>query len=556
MSSDVTAPAPHLRAGPREWTGLAVLTLPLLVLALDVSVLFLAAPHLGADLRPSSTELLWIMDVYGFLIAGFLVTMGTLGDRIGRRRLLMIGAVGFALASLLAAYSTTPAMLIAARAVLGITGATLMPSTLALISNMFKDPRQRGVAIAIWMTTFSAGVAVGPTVGGVLLANFWWGSVFLPAVPVMALLVIAAPVLLPEYRAPGAGRLDLTSAALSLATILPIVYGLKEFAEGGVHWVPSTAVVAGAAVGAVFVRRQRRLADPLIDVRLFGDRTFSTVLVLLLLGIMAVNGVFFLYPQFLQLVHGLSPLQAGLWVIPLALASIIGSVLAPFAARRVRPAHVIAGGAVVSVVGFLLTIQVQSAAGLALLVGACVVAVFGLSPTTVLTTDMVVGSVPPEKAGSAAAMSETSGELGIGLGVAVMGSIAAAVYRAEMAGSVPADVPPEAAEAGRDGINGAVAAAEQLPPRARRRAAGARARGLHQRLQHRRRRRRRPAGRARHRRRTAAAPSPPDRQGRLTAPFATRPTSQAGVHHGPLRFPGGMSGTGRSAGSATAPACP
>ncbi|MDA8371443.1 MAG: MFS transporter [Nocardiopsaceae bacterium] len=463
MSPD-TAPAPHLRAGPREWTGLAVLTLPLLVLALDVSVLFLAAPHLGADLRPSSTELLWIMDVYGFLIAGFLVTMGTLGDRIGRRRLLVLGAVGFALASLLAAYSTTPAMLIAARAMLGITGATLMPSTLALISNMFHDPRQRGVAIAIWMTTFSAGIALGPIVGGILLANFWWGSVFLLAVPVMALLVITAPVLLPEYRAPGSGRLDLTSVALSLATILPIVYGLKQLAEGGVHWVPIAAIAAGAVLGAVFMRRQRRLADPLIDVRLFGDRTFSTVLALLLLGIMAVNGIFFLYPQFLQLVHGLSPLQAGLWGIPLALASIIGSVLAPFLARRVRPASVIAGGAAVSMVGFLLITQVQSAAGLVLLVGACVVAVFGISPTTVLTTDMVVGSAPPEKAGSAAALSETSGELGVGLGVAVMGSIAAAVYRTEITGAIPTDVPSEAVAAGHDGINSAVAAAEHLPP--------------------------------------------------------------------------------------------
>ncbi|MGH8918541.1 MAG: MFS transporter, partial [Actinomycetes bacterium] len=264
MSANETA-RPELRAGPKEWLGLAVLTLPLLMLALDVSVLFLAAPQLGADLRPSSTELLWILDVYGFVIAGFLVPMGTIGDRIGRRRLLIIGAVAFAVASVLAAYATSPALLIAARALLGIAGATLMPSTLALISTMFRDPQQRGLAIGVWMTTFSAGISIGPIVGGALLEYFWWGSVFLIAVPVMVVLVVLAPLLLPENRDPDAGRLDLTSVALSLGTVLPVIYGLKEIAAGHGSWPPYAAVVLGVALGTLFVRRQRRLTHPMMD---------------------------------------------------------------------------------------------------------------------------------------------------------------------------------------------------------------------------------------------------------------------------------------------------
>lgn len=230
-STTVTSP----RAGAREWTGLGVLTLPLLVLSLDVSVLYLAAPRLAADLRPSSTELLWILDIYGFFIAGFLVTMGTLGDRIGRRRLLMIGGTAFGLASIFAAYSSSAEMLIVARAVLGIAGATLMPSTLALITNMFQDAKQRAVAISIWMTTFSAGIALGPIIGGAILQNFWWGAVFLIGVPVMGLLLVLAPLLLPEFRNPHSSRLDLVSVALSLVTILPMIYGLKEIATDGIR---------------------------------------------------------------------------------------------------------------------------------------------------------------------------------------------------------------------------------------------------------------------------------------------------------------------------------
>jgi MFS transporter, DHA2 family, multidrug resistance protein len=271
----VTATASPERAGYREWCGLAVLALPLLVLALDVSVLYLAAPEISADLRPSATQQLWILDAYDFFIGGFLLTMGTVGDRIGRRRLLLIGGAAFAVASIVAAYAPTAAALIAARGLLGVAGATLMPSTLALISTMFRDPGQRSYAIAVWFTTFSAGIAVGPVVGGALLQHFWWGAVFLLGVPPMVLLLGLGPVLLPEQRGTGSGRrVDLVSVALSLAAMLPLVYGVKEAVAHGVAVAPLAAIAAGLGFGVGFVRRQRRLAEPMLDVTLFARRQF------------------------------------------------------------------------------------------------------------------------------------------------------------------------------------------------------------------------------------------------------------------------------------------
>src|ERR687892_216647 len=255
------------RAGRREWVGLAVIALPCLVYAMDLTVLNLAVPALSADLRPSSSQLLWIVDIYGFLVAGLLITMGTLGDRIGRRRLLLIGAAAFGVASALAAASTSAEMLIAARALLGVAGATLAPSTLSLIRNMFHHPRERTFAIGVWITSFSAGAAVGPLIGGLLLEHFWWGSVFLPALPVMGLLLVVGPRFLPEYRNPNAARLDLIGAALSLVAVLAVIYGLKQVAQDGVGWAALVSIVAGLAVGAAFVRRQQRPSGRLIDPR-------------------------------------------------------------------------------------------------------------------------------------------------------------------------------------------------------------------------------------------------------------------------------------------------
>ncbi|MBB4934252.1 DHA2 family multidrug resistance protein-like MFS transporter [Lipingzhangella halophila] len=394
------------------------------------------------------------------MIAGFLITMGTLGDRIGRRRLLLIGAAAFCAASVVAAYATSAEMLIAARTALGVAGATLMPSTLALISNMFADSRQRAVAIAVWMSCFMGGTAIGPVVGGVLLQWFWWGSVFLLGVPIMVLLLVSAPLLLPEYRAPVAGRLDLFSVALSLATILPIIYGLKELAKEGIALGPIAAILAGALVGMWFARRQLRLDDPLLDLRLFANRTISTALGVMMVGAVAMGGMFLLISQYLQLVNGLSPLQAGLWLVPPAIAMITGTMLSSPLAQRIGRGAVIGGGMGVTAVGFALLSQVTVDGTLLLIVG-LMVAMIGLGPGAALVTDIVVGSAPKDRAGSAASMSETSGEFGIAMGVAMLGSLGTALYRSGV--EVPAGVPAEAAAATRDTLAGAVAAAESLP---------------------------------------------------------------------------------------------
>jgi DHA2 family multidrug resistance protein-like MFS transporter len=451
------------KAGRREWIGLAVLGLPTLLLSLDMSVLHLAVPHLAADLRPSGTELLWIIDIYGFMIAGFLVTMGTLGDRIGRRKLLMIGGAAFGLASIGAAFATSPAMLIGARAVLGIAGATLMPSTLALISNMFTDPRQRGTAIAVWMSCFMGGMVIGPVVGGLLLDVFWWGAVFLMGVPVMVLLLATAPRLLPEYRDEHAGRLDLVSAVLSLGTILPVVYGLKEIAKSGPDTRDLLALSIGLALGTVFVRRQQRLAEPMLDLRLLRNRKFSAAMAIMLVGALTMGGVFLLVSQYLQLVEGLTPAQAGLALVPQALAVVAGSLIAPRLARRIRPEFVLGFGMLLAAGGMLLFTQVGAGHGVTLVVLGMSVAAFGMGPQGVLCTEMVVSSVPARKAGAASAMSETVGEFGIAMGIAVFGSLGTAVYRGDLA--VPDQLPADAAARATDSLAGAVTTADGLGDR-------------------------------------------------------------------------------------------
>ena len=452
------------RATRREWIGLAVIALPCMLYSMDLTVLNLAVPKLSAALKPSSAELLWIVDIYGFLVAGSLITMGTLGDRIGRRRLLMIGAAAFGAASVLAAFSSTPALLIAARALLGVAGATLAPSTLSLIRNMFHDSHERTVAVSVWIMSYSVGAAIGPLVGGVLLEYFWWGSVFLINVPVMALLLALAPVLLPESRDPNAGRLDIASAAQSLLAVLAVIYGLKRVAEDGAGWLPALAILAGVGVGAAFVRRQRRLPEPLIDLRLFRIPAFSAAIATNILGFLATFGTFLFIAQYLQSVLGLSPLRAGLWSTPAAFAFIFGSMATPAIVRRFTPAAVIAGGMTLSAAGFLLLSQVADAGSpLATLVVGSVVFSVGLTPVVTLTTDLVLGAAPPERAGAAAAISETSSEFGGALGIAVLGSIVTALYGGAMASAVPASVPAAAAEIARGTVGGAVSVAALLP---------------------------------------------------------------------------------------------
>lgn len=451
------------RAGRREWTGLAVIALPCMLYSMDLTVLNLAVPAISADLKPSSAELLWIVDIYGFLVAGSLITMGTLGDRIGRRRLLMIGAAAFGIASVLAAFANSASMLIAARAVLGVAGATLAPSTLSLIRNMFLDPRERSIAIGAWIASFSAGGAVGPLLGGLVLSHFGWGAVFLLAVPVMVLLLVLGPLLLPEFRDPAAGRLDLPSAAMSLAAVLAMIHGIKRLAENGWDWLPAASIMAGLMIGALFVRRQRRLADPLFDVALFRSPAFAAALAINVLGFFAMFAAFFYIGQYLQLVLGMDAMEAGWWTVPSALAFIAGSMVAPAIGHRSRPAYVMAAGLALSAVGFLVLAQVTIASPLALVIAGSIVFSLGLTPVVSLTTDLLVGAAPPERAGAAAALSETSSEFGGALGIAVLGSVATAVYRGHMQGSVPQGLSPEVAEAARGTIGGAFAMARELP---------------------------------------------------------------------------------------------
>jgi MFS transporter, DHA2 family, multidrug resistance protein len=457
----VTVPAPA-SAGRREWIGLAVIALPCLVYSMDLTVLNLALPALSEDLQPSSSQLLWIVDIYGFLVAGLLIAMGTLGDRIGRRRLLLIGAAAFALASVLAASSSSAEMLIAARALLGVAGATLAPSTLSLIRNMFEDPRQRTFALGVWITSFSVGAAIGPLIGGLLLEHFWWGSVFLPALPVMGLLLAAGPRLLPEYRAPEAGRLDLISVALSLIAVLAVIYGLKQIAQDGLGTVPALSILAGLAVGAAFVSRQRRLADPLIELGLFRLPTFNGALAANTLGFFVNFGIAVFIAQYLQLVVGLSPFEAGLWTVPYACAFLVGALATPLLVRRIQPAFAMAGGLAVAAIGFGLLTQVDGDSSLATLVSGSVVFAIGLAPLYTLAADLMVGAAPPERAGAAAGISETSSELGGALGIATLGAVGTAVYRGDVDGALPAGVPPEAAEAARDTLGAAVAAGDEV----------------------------------------------------------------------------------------------
>jgi MFS transporter, DHA2 family, multidrug resistance protein len=449
------------QAGRRDWSGLLVLVLPALVVSVDLSVLFLALPKLAQELLPASTQQLWIVDIYGFMLAGFLVTMGTLGDRIGRRKLLLTGGAVFGIASVLAAYATSPEMLIAARALLGIAGATLAPSTLALITNMFKDPKQRGTAIAVWTSCFMGGIVLGPIVGGFMLSRFWWGSVFLLAVPVMVLLLVAGPLLLPEYRNLDAGRLDLFSVGLSLMAVLPFIYGIKETARSGWAPGPVVALVTGAVFGVLFVRRQRHLADPVLDLGLFKIRVYRSALVLgLLLGIVA-GGTLLLINLQLQMVEGLSPLRTGLWLVPGGIGMILAIMVSTGLARKIRPAYLMAAGFAVSAAGYAVLSQVPATDGLMMVVVGSFLGSVGVGPTVALGYGMILGSAPPEKMGSATGLSETSGEFGVAAGIAILGTVGAAVYRHQI--SVPAGLPTDAATTARESIANAVVVAQQLP---------------------------------------------------------------------------------------------
>lgn len=451
------------RAGRREWIGLGVLTLACLLYSMDLTVLHLAVPQLSAELQPTSTQLLWIVDIYGFMVAGALITMGTLGDRIGRRRLLLVGAAAFGVVSVFAAFASTPTALIASRALMGLAGATIAPATLSLIFNMFPDPQQRSRAVGLWITAFSAGGAIGPVVGGFLLQHFWWGSVFLMAVPVMLLLLILGPRVLPEYRDPEAGRLDLLSAGMSLAAVLLVVFGLKELAIHGFQTQALGLLVVGVGLGGLFWRRQKRLDDPLIDITMFRNKVFNVALMTNLFSIFVAFGYFLFVAQYLQLVLGLSPQVAGLWSLPSAVGFIVGANVSPRFIHKVRPAAIIAPALTLAAVGLWVFTQAGTEQGLGLAVTGSMILSLALSPVFNLTTELIVGGAPPEKAGAASGISETGAELGGALGIAILGSLGTAVYRAALSSELPPGMTAVDEAAALDSLGAATEIASGLP---------------------------------------------------------------------------------------------
>ncbi|QFR33863.1 MFS transporter [Ancylobacter sp. TS-1] len=458
-----TATTRSVRATPRDWLALAVIALPCLVYAMDLTVLNLAVPQLALDLSPSASQLLWIIDIYGFMVAGTLMLMGTLGDRVGRRRLLLIGAAAFACASGLAALARSAEQLILARALLGIAGATLAPSTLSLIRNIFLDDRERTFAIGVWIACFSSGAALGPLVGGVILTYFSWPAVFLAAIPVMLGLLVVGPLLLPEFRDESAGRLDILSAAQSILAALALIYGMKHVAEHGPGVEAFAAIALGFVVGALFVARQKRLADPMIDLVLFRQPGLGAALAINVTAMLGAMGIFVFISQYLQLVLGMSPMEAGLWTAPSGVCFAIGSMATPALVRRWRPVDVLSVGLVLATLGFALLTRLDAGAPLPVLMGAIPLICLGLAPVGTITTDLVMRLAPPERAGAASAVSETSFEFGGALGIAVLGSLVAASYRVAMQAVAPAGFPTDLLGPAQRTLDAAVIASAKLP---------------------------------------------------------------------------------------------
>ncbi|MBF8185864.1 MFS transporter [Nonomuraea sp. K274] len=442
-----------------KWSCLAIVCLASLLLSLDLTVLHLALPSLVTDLGANSTQLLWIGDIYGFALAGLLVTMGNLGDRIGRKRLLLIGAVAFGAASAVTAYAPNAEALIAARALLGVAGATIMPSTLSIVRNVFTEPGERTAAIGIWSGMSAAGFAVGPVFGGLLLDHFWWGSVFLINVPIMALVLVGGILLLPESRNPDAGRLDLTSVVLSFGGIVTVIYAIKEAAHKGLeHADVLLSGAAGILLLGLFVWRQTRLAEPLIDVRLFSRRAFSASILTNMLAIFAMSAMMLMFAWYLQLVLGWSPLQAGLAQLPGGLSGAVGGILAAKLVQYIGRNGVVALGLAMNAGSFLYYTTLGTELNYLTLLPAMVIGGIGVGFAFTVNNDNVLATAPVQRAGAAAAVSETAFELGGALGIAILGTVLNSAYRANLV--LPAGVTGEAAQ---ESIAGAVGTASALP---------------------------------------------------------------------------------------------
>lgn len=447
-----------------RWVALAVLMLPVLLVAIDNTVLAFAVPMISEALRPTGVELLWIVDVYPLVLAGLLVPMGSLGDRFGRRRMLLIGATGFAVISAIAAFVPTAGALIAARAAMGFFGAMLMPATLSLIRNIFIDAQERRIAIAIWAAGFSGGAALGPIVGGFLLEHFWWGSVFLLAIPLLLPLLVAGLKLLPESKDPNPGPIDPLSIVLVLAAMTALVWSIKSVAVHGFTTTVTATVLLALVAGTWFVRRQLNRATPMLDVRLFANPVFSGSVAANLLSVFSLVGFLFFVSQHLQLVSGKTPVEAGLVLLPGLAVTVIAGLLVVKVVRRVRPGTVVVAGLLLNAVGYsLVMVSGETGSDLGLLIAFALLGA-GVGAAETISNDLILSSVPAEKAGAASAISETAYEVGSVLGTAVLGGLLTAIYRGGV--ELPTSLTAEQAATAGETLGGATDVARSLPAEA------------------------------------------------------------------------------------------
>lgn len=452
---------PPVATPRRAWFALGLLMLPVLLISIDNTVLTFALPSIAEAFRPSAATQLWMVDIYSLVLAALLVAMGSLGDRIGRRRILMIGGAGFAVVSAFAAFSPSAEALVLARAALGVFGAMLMPSTLSLLRNIFPDPNTRRLAIAIWASGFAVGSSLGPVVGGALLEHFAWGSVFLVAVPILLPLLALGPFFIPESKDPAPGPLDLLSVLLSFTAMLPLVWGIKTAAHSGIDALVVAAFLIAVVSGWLFVARQRRSDTPMLDLSLFGYAPFSASVLANFLSMVGLIGFLFFVAQHLQLVLGLSPLQSGLVMIPGAICSVTAGLYAARLARRFAPQYLLALGLLLISVGFFLVLLFRHDLSIGAVIISFVVLELGIGLSQTISSDTIVGSVPAAKAGAASAVSETAYELGAVVGTATLGTIFTAAYRRNV--QVPAGIPEPGASDAAESIAGAVAVADELP---------------------------------------------------------------------------------------------
>ncbi|MCT1917703.1 MFS transporter [Kocuria rhizophila] len=449
------------KAGPRQWASLVVLMLPVLLVSVNNTALSFALPAISQGLHPTASQLLWIVDVYPLILAALLIPMGSLGDRMGRRKMLMIGSTGFGLVSLFAAFAPTAEWLLAARVGIAVFGSMLLPATLSLLRSVFRDDRQRTLAIAIWTAGFSAGAALGPIAGGFLLNHFWWGSVFLLAVPVLLAFLVAAPLILPESKDPHPGPVDPLSIVLAVLTMAPVVYGIKSLATGGsvLHGVLFIAV--GALCGLLFARQQVAKDYPMLDLRFFRSPRFSGGLSVNMVSNVALFGFLFFFTQYLQLVNGTDPMTSGLLMVPGLVLSILAGLGAERIARLVGIRTAVVLGLLLVAAGFFVVAFRDQMASSAPILVAFTVMSAGTGLATTLSTDLVVSSVPEAKAGAASAVSETGYEVGAVLGTAVLGGLTTAFYQAHL--ELPAAVSADSAQIAHETLGGALDVAAESP---------------------------------------------------------------------------------------------